>query len=215
MHPSDFSIVVTEDTELLQTLNMKTNTTIWVFYVNNWLFLHLQLLDCAVVALVLSTIFLRETSAAQAGFMLAFASTISDHLSLAIECMRNIETKGVCLERISEYELLEGERDSFSLIAEGPQSSQQSNNHKNWPKSGTIQVQNLCARYRPNYPDILHNVSFEVGNGQRVGIVGVTGGGKSTLAKAFFEFVDISGGSIQIDGKGESLLLAARCPGED
>jgi ABC-type multidrug transport system fused ATPase/permease subunit len=46
-------------------------------------------------------------------------------------------------------------------------------------------------------------VSFEIEGGQRVGICGATGGGKSTLAKAFFSFVDITGGHMKIDGRGQ------------
>jgi ABC-type bacteriocin/lantibiotic exporter with double-glycine peptidase domain len=64
-------------------------------------------------------------------------------------------------------------------------------------------VSGLGARYAPDMPEILHGVSFNCQGGERVGIVGATGGGKSTLAKAFFSFVDITTGSIEIDGKGE------------
>jgi len=73
-----------------------------------------------------------------------------------------------------------------------------------WPDKGEIEVTQLQAQYAPDLPNILHDISFMVKGGQRVGLVGATGGGKSTLAKAFFSFVDISHGTIKIDGKGKS-----------
>jgi ABC-type bacteriocin/lantibiotic exporter with double-glycine peptidase domain len=64
-------------------------------------------------------------------------------------------------------------------------------------------VTGLAARYAPGTPEILHDVSFSCQSGERVGIVGASGGGKSTLAKALFSFVDVTAGKIEIDEKGK------------
>ena len=126
--------------------------------------------------------------------------------------LRQFEVKGVSLERTAEYRILESE-DGGSIshnnfegrIVQEISSSQAL---EGWPIKGSLSVSNLAARYSQDLPDILHNVSFDVEGGQRVGIVGATGGGKSTLAKAFFSFVDITNGKIEIDGKGDVIHLA-------
>jgi ABC-type multidrug transport system fused ATPase/permease subunit len=61
-------------------------------------------------------------------------------------------------------------------------------------------VKNLHIRYAPELPDVLHDLSFTIKKGERVGLVGATGCGKSTLASSFFRFVEASSGSISIDG---------------
>lgn len=69
-----------------------------------------------------------------------------------------------------------------------------------WPGKGHVEVKNLVLRYAPELPPVLHGISFSVKPGEKVGIVGRTGSGKSTTALAFFRFVDFDGGSIEIDG---------------
>ena len=69
-----------------------------------------------------------------------------------------------------------------------------------WPSNGTIEVRNLSVRYAPGLPKVLKNVSFTVRGGEKVGIVGATGSGKTTLSIALFRFVEADEGAITIDG---------------
>jgi len=68
-----------------------------------------------------------------------------------------------------------------------------------WPSSGKLRAENLCARYSDNSPEILHNLNFEIASGQRVGIVGRTGAGKSTITLALLRAIKTSG-KIYYDG---------------
>ncbi|WWD20306.1 hypothetical protein CI109_104782 [Kwoniella shandongensis] len=68
-----------------------------------------------------------------------------------------------------------------------------------WPASGAISVENLVIRYAPDLPDVLHHISFKVAPREKIGIVGATGCGKSTLALSFFRFVEATEGRIVID----------------
>jgi ABC-type multidrug transport system fused ATPase/permease subunit len=53
---------------------------------------------------------------------------------------------------------------------------------------------------QPDLPNVLHDLSFTINSGEKIGILGRTGGGKSTLAQSFFRFVEASEGKIYIDG---------------
>ncbi|KAJ3317330.1 hypothetical protein HDV06_001706 [Boothiomyces sp. JEL0866] len=70
-----------------------------------------------------------------------------------------------------------------------------------WPSFGAISVRNVTMAYpsRPDLP-VLKNISFEIKAGEKVGIIGRTGSGKSSLMTALFRIVELSAGSISIDG---------------
>ena len=165
-------------------------------------------MDVGIVSTALILILFRPgINGASAGFILAFVNLISTNVRWAIFGLRQIELKGVSLERTEEYRGLEREAgEELDRDATNDQCSEGSTALGNWPSRGSINVSNLRASYGPDLPDILHDVSFSVDGGNRVGIVGATGGGKSTLAKTFFSFVDITHGKIEIDGQSESLV---------
>jgi ABC-type multidrug transport system fused ATPase/permease subunit len=141
----------------------------------------------------------------QAGFIISFASRVLDDLHDVLYELRNYDLDGVKLERLAEYRNLESEdipvlydRGSLGDSTSDPVVAALST----WPSEGAIQVSNLAARYASDMPEILHDVSFSCNGGERVGIVGATGGGKSTLAKAMFSFVEVTKGKIEIDDRG-------------
>jgi ATP-binding cassette subfamily C (CFTR/MRP) protein 1 len=70
----------------------------------------------------------------------------------------------------------------------------------NWPEKGEIVFAGVQMRYRKDLPLILHNLSMRIEPGERVGIVGRTGAGKSSIATTLFRIVELASGSITIDG---------------
>lgn len=96
----------------------------------------------------------------------------------------------VSVERVSEYSNIEPEA---PLRMSG-------DNNKNWPEHGRIVVKDLTTRYRKDLPPTLRGVSFTIEAGKRVGVVGRTGSGKSTLVQALFRILEAECGSIHIDG---------------
>lgn len=75
-----------------------------------------------------------------------------------------------------------------------------------WPRTGMIEFRNLAARYSDTLPLVLDSINFTVEPGQRVGIVGRTGAGKSSLALSLLRLIPVQQGSIHIDGLGISTL---------
>ena len=72
---------------------------------------------------------------------------------------------------------------------------------KAWPTQGGIEFKNINLRYRPNTPLALKDLSFKVEPGHKVGVVGRTGAGKSTLCMALTRIVELESGSISVDGQ--------------
>jgi len=69
-----------------------------------------------------------------------------------------------------------------------------------WPDGGSIQAQGLSIRYRQSLPLALNQLSFSIPAGARVGVVGRTGSGKSTLVQTLFRLLEAEKGSMVIDG---------------
>lgn len=90
-------------------------------------------------------------------------------------------------------------------MAELPQESEYETIDKykvpsDWPREGKLQFNDVCLSYRPGLPFALNQLSFTANAGERVGIVGRTGAGKSTIAVALFRLTELTSGVITLDG---------------
>lgn len=97
----------------------------------------------------------------------------------------------VCVERIKNYCELESE--DISVKSTDPPTSQ-------WPSQGAISFENVQLRYRPDLPMVLKGLSFEIRAGEKCGVIGRTGAGKSSLVQSIYRTVELAGGSISVDG---------------
>ncbi|CAL4123146.1 unnamed protein product, partial [Meganyctiphanes norvegica] len=70
-----------------------------------------------------------------------------------------------------------------------------------WPSSGAIILNGVKLRYREGLPLVLNGVTANIKPGEKVGIIGRTGAGKSSLITSLLRLVELSSGSIAIDGK--------------
>jgi len=69
-----------------------------------------------------------------------------------------------------------------------------------WPESGRVEFENVFLKYRPNTEVVLKDLTFEVRPGEKIGIVGRTGAGKSTICLSLHRIMEIASGRILIDG---------------
>ncbi|KAG0093525.1 hypothetical protein BGZ93_009964 [Podila epicladia] len=95
------------------------------------------------------------------------------------------------VERLTEYMELEEEPPA---VIEG------SRPPAHWPHAGEIVVDHLVMKYAPDTPAVIKDVSFRIKAGEKIGVVGRTGSGKSTFAISLFRFMEPTSGSITIDG---------------
>ncbi|KAI1455868.1 P-loop containing nucleoside triphosphate hydrolase protein [Annulohypoxylon moriforme] len=129
-----------------------------------------------------------EIDASLAGFAMAFALEFSGHVMWTIRYYANVELEMNAAERIVEYTELPTE----SLEGKSAPAA--------WPTEGRVEVNDLVVGYAEDLPPILKGINFTIEKNQRVGVVGRTGAGKSSLTLAFFRFLEARSGSIHIDG---------------
>ncbi|VDB89903.1 unnamed protein product [Peniophora sp. CBMAI 1063] len=127
--------------------------------------------------------------ASNVGFSLAMAAAFSNMILWWVRVFNDFEVEGNSLERIQAY--LEIEQEPKPVKEKVPPAS--------WPTSGELRVEGLSARYSPEGPKVLHDISFTVQSGERVGIVGRTGSGKSSLTLSLLRCI-YTDGDVYYDG---------------
>lgn len=75
-----------------------------------------------------------------------------------------------------------------------------------WPSKGAIELQDVVLSYRPELPAILKGMSMSIAGGEKIGIVGRTGAGKSSIMTTLYRLVELTSGKILIDGINISTL---------
>ncbi|CED83809.1 Multidrug resistance-associated protein/mitoxantrone resistance protein, ABC superfamily [Phaffia rhodozyma] len=141
--------------------------------------------------------------AALAGFSLTFAMSISSGMLDLMLRYVSLELTMVAVERIKQFS--EDDQKSGSILKS--ESTAGVHPPAAWPMAGEIRVQNLCVRYAPHLPDALSDISFHVRPGEKVGVCGPTGSGKSSLALSFFRFMEAYSGQIILDDLDISKLM--------
>lgn len=140
------------------------------------------------VCVAASVAYFDSIDAGLAGFALGFALDYSKVVVDTIRRYAGIELDMNSTERVLEYSSIATEsQDGADFPAD-------------WPSQGNMSVNNLEVGYAPGLPSVLKGLSFKVEPRQRIGIVGRTGSGKSSLTLAIFRFLEARSGSIYIDG---------------
>lgn len=149
---------------------------------------------CFCMAVGILIVLNNSIDAALAGFILSFVLDFSESIRWTIRCYGDMELDMNAMERVTEYMDLEVETDSGIR----PPAS--------WPTSGAVQVKDLDVAYGAEMPLVLKGVSFIIASRERIGVVGRTGAGKSSLALALVRCLEMRAGSIMIDGLDISTL---------
>ncbi|KAI1286882.1 Multidrug resistance-associated protein 1 [Halotydeus destructor] len=132
-----------------------------------------------------------EIDAAAVGLSLSYALTATNTVNMFVTASAELENNLVSVERCLEYTKTPTEA-ARDIESTRPDSS--------WPGKGEIQFQDYATRYRDGLDLVLKDLSFSVKPGEKVGIVGRTGAGKSSLTLALFRMVEPANGTIIVDG---------------
>ncbi|CAJ0609669.1 unnamed protein product [Cylicocyclus nassatus] len=166
---------------------------------NRWLAVRLELVGNLIVMFsALFAVLFRDSpnlSAGLVGLSVSYALNITQTLNWAVRMTSELETNIVAVERIKEY---------TDSPTEGAHSKKKP--AESWPQNGKVVLNDVCLRYRAGLDLVLKHVSASIEPREKVGIVGRTGAGKSSLTLALFRTVEIDSGSIEIDGYNISTL---------
>ncbi|XP_004691800.1 PREDICTED: multidrug resistance-associated protein 6 [Condylura cristata] len=160
---------------------------------DRWLAANLELLGNGLVfaAAVCSVLSRARLSAGLVGFSVSAALQVTQTLQWAVRSWTDLENNIVSVERMNDYTRTPKEAPwrLSTCAARSP-----------WPHGGQIEFRDLGLRYHPELPLAVRGVSFEIHAGEKVGIVGRTGAGKSSLAGGLLRLVEAAEGGVWIDG---------------
>ncbi|KAG7392330.1 hypothetical protein PHYBOEH_006433 [Phytophthora boehmeriae] len=128
-----------------------------------------------------------------AGLSLTYAVQLTGNFQRMTTLTTQVENIMTCFERIAHYDTLDEE--GYKC-----EPTHQEKLAVDWPRAGIVEFKNVAMRYRDDLPLVLKDVSFSVASGEKVGVCGRTGSGKSSLMSVLFRVVELSSGCVRIDG---------------
>uniref|UniRef100_A0A8C9AC70 ATP-binding cassette sub-family C member 5 n=1 Tax=Prolemur simus TaxID=1328070 RepID=A0A8C9AC70_PROSS len=159
-----------------------------------WLAVRLDLISIALITTTGLMIVLMhgQIPPAYAGLAISYAVQLTGLFQFTVRLASETEARFTSVERIDHY--------IKTLSLEAPARIKNKAPPPDWPQEGEVTFDNAEMRYRENLPLVLKKVSFTIKPKEKIGIVGRTGSGKSSLGMALFRLVELSGGCIKIDG---------------
>ncbi|XP_024641721.1 ABC transporter C family member 10 isoform X2 [Medicago truncatula] len=164
------------------------------FASNEWLIQRLETIGAGVLASAALCMVILPSGTFTSGFIgmaLSYGLALNSYLVNSIQCQCTLANQIISVERLDQYMHIQSEAKE---IVEGNRPP------LNWPIAGKVEINDLKIRYRPDGPLVLHGITCTFEAGHKIGIVGRTGSGKSTLISALFRLVEPTGGNIMVDG---------------
>ncbi|KAI4728374.1 putative multidrug resistance protein [Aureobasidium sp. EXF-10728] len=163
-----------------------------LYMIQQWLGLYLALVvaGIAIVLVTFATQFRHQSSGGQIGVALISVMGFSSSLAALISHWTTLETSIGAVARLRQLEI-EVKPEDLPSECEVPSAS--------WPEAGAVTYEGVCAGYGDGKPDILHDISLVIRPGEKIGICGRTGSGKSTLISLLFRLLPTRTGTVAID----------------
>ncbi|GAA5907850.1 hypothetical protein JCM8208_001962 [Rhodotorula glutinis] len=160
-----------------------------------WLAIRVDSLGALLVFVVAIVAVAERTSIppAKIGLILTTTLLLQSSTQMLVRQAAEVENNMSSIERFEWY--------AKQLPQEAPARIAETAPPPTWPEQGAISFKDVEIRYRSELPTVVRNFSLEIRPGEKVGVVGRTGAGKSTITQALFRILELSRGTIEIDGR--------------
>ncbi|KAH7334391.1 ABC transporter [Rhizoctonia solani] len=171
------------------------NRAYWLTVTNQrWLGIRLDFLGsiltfCVAILAVAARFSL---SPSQIGVALSYILLVQQSFGWMVRQSAEVENDMNGVERILHYAQHVEQEAPYELPDKEPSAS--------WPESGEVELKDVVMSYRPGLPAVLRGLSMRINGGEKIGIVGRTGAGKSSIMIALYRMVELTSGSISLDG---------------
>ncbi|KAA8522477.1 hypothetical protein F0562_013162 [Nyssa sinensis] len=163
------------------------------FSANEWLIQRLEIL-CAIVlsstTLAMTLFPLKASDSGFIGMALSYGLSLNIFLVFSVQSQCILANSFISVERLEQY---------MHISSEAPGILEGNRPTLNWPAVGKVEICDLKVRYWPKAPLVLHGITCTIEGGHKIGIVGRTGSGKTTLISTLFRLVEPTEGMIIID----------------
>nr|BAX25130.1 MRP-like ABC transporter -like [Oryza brachyantha] len=163
------------------------------FAATEWLIQRLEIMSAAVLsfsAFVMAVLPPGSFSPGFIGMALSYGLSLNMSLVFSIQNQCNLANQIISVERVNQY---------MDIASEAAEVIEENRPAPDWPQVGKVELRDLKIKYRQDAPLVLHGITCTFEGGDKIGIVGRTGSGKTTLIGALFRLVEPAGGKILID----------------
>ncbi|XP_028966710.1 ABC transporter C family member 3 [Galendromus occidentalis] len=181
-------------------LNSNNVAAIMTNSANCWLGVSLDYLGAGILFLIIVTNIVAALegfiTASSVGLTMTYTLLVPQYLNWVVKNLTSVEMYMSSVERIESYRELPAESEGRNLkaIKEIPAAP------RRWPTRGLVEFENLTLQYDTSDQPVLDNVNIVIKPGEKVGICGRSGSGKSSLVLGLFQMVPLTKGQIRIDG---------------
>ncbi|KAF3325693.1 ABC transporter C family member 2-like protein [Carex littledalei] len=180
-----------------QSMDNNVRFTLVNMSANRWLAIRLETLGGIMIWFTATFAVLQNQNlenqkafASTMGLLLTYALNITNLLTAVLRLASLAENSLNAVERVGNY---------IDVAPEAPPVIEGKRPPPGWPSAGVIEFKEVWLRYRPELPPVLHGISFRIEGSEKIGIVGRTGAGKSSMLNALFRIVELEKGTIFID----------------
>ena len=169
---------------------------------NRWLAVRLEFIGSFIILAaagfaIISVATGSSLSAGMVGLSMSYALQITQSLNWIVRQTVEVETNIVSVERVLEY---------ARLPSEAPEVVSKRRPKISWPANGAVDFSNYSTKYRPELDLVLKNINLHIKSHEKIGVVGRTGAGKSSLTLALFRIIEPDTGNIAIDDLNTSTI---------
>ncbi|CAM0874774.1 unnamed protein product [Alopecurus aequalis] len=177
----------------LELIDNNASPSFHCFAATEWLTQRLEIMGSAILSASALVITLRAGtySPGDVGMLLSYGLSLNMLFLFSIQNQCSLANQIISVERLGQY---------IGIVSEAPYILKHHQPPDAWPSVGKIELKSLEIKYNPDASPVLHGITCTFQGGDKIGIVGRTGCGKTTLINAIFRLVEPSGGKIIIDG---------------